>query len=92
MRPLPSAAVTRRDMTAGQRAMLAADILEHYEIEAAQRQAHGQTAPGVTLVADLPQALERAPLARDHAAAVAGASGRSVGLLGALGLLDAHNT
>jgi len=69
----------RRDMTAGQRAMLAANILEHYEIEAAQRQAVGRPAGTKELRADPPEVKEEPLRARDHAAAVAGASGRSVG-------------
>ena len=39
----------RRHLTSSQRAMIALDILPRLEIEARERQAHGQTAPGKTL-------------------------------------------
>ena len=69
----------RRHMTPAQHAAVGANILEHYEIEAAQRQAVGRPAGTKDLEASRPQDKQRAPQARDHAAAVAGSSGRSVG-------------
>jgi len=67
----------RRHLTTGQRAYLAAQIEPLYAAEAAERMLAGvgRDDPG----ADLPQgADERAPRARDHAAAVAKTSGRAV--------------
>ena len=65
----------RRHMTPAQHAAVGANILEHYEIEAAQRMLKGKADPR----ASRPEGKEEAPRARDHAAAVAGSSGRSVG-------------
>ncbi len=48
--------------------MLAANIPEHCEIEAAQRQAVGRPAGTKELEADPPQVKYREPQARDHAA------------------------
>lgn len=47
----------RRHLTEGQKAALALDLLPHLEAQARERQAHGATAPGVTLVERIPQAL-----------------------------------
>jgi ParB-like chromosome segregation protein Spo0J len=48
----------RRHLDTSQRAMIAARIKPKFEAEAHQRQAHGRTAPGQSLVANLPQASE----------------------------------
>ena len=66
--------------TPAQHAAVGANILEHYEIEAAQRQAVGRPAGTKELEANRPQVKQRAPQARDHAAATAGSTGRSVNL------------
>lgn len=70
--------VHRRHLSAGQRAMAGVDLLPMYEAEALNRKAHGSTAPGKTLEADLPQASGRAPQTRDRVAAAVGISGRAV--------------
>lgn len=85
--------VKRRHLTTGQLAFVAHAALPLFEAEAAKRKAHGQTAPGRTLGADLRQASpnvdralrndqqaqgRRMPRAVDRAAKVAGASGRAV--------------
>jgi protein gp37 len=69
--------LTRRNMTVGQRAALALTSLPYREAEARERQAHGTTAPGRTLEADLPQG-QRRPQARDEAAKAVGVSSRAV--------------
>ncbi len=65
-----------------QRAMVGARIKPLFEEEARQRQrVHGHTAPGRTLVANLPRVLPGQPhKARDDAAAAAHVSARSVEL------------
>lgn len=47
----------RRHLTDGQKAVLALDILPHLEEQARERQAHGSTAPGRSLVERIPQAI-----------------------------------
>lgn len=66
----------RRDLTISQRAMFAARAMKYLEEEARKRQAHGQTGPGRTLPASLPEAFKGD--ARDQAAKLANVSGRSV--------------
>ena len=69
----------RRHLSATQRSLAGARILPMFEKIAKEKQAHGMTAPGQTLVAPVPQALsERAPLSRDLAAEAVGAGARSV--------------
>ena len=72
----------RRHLNAGQKAFVALAALPLFEAEAAQRMAQAPGAPrGVKQApagADLPQETERAPQARDHAAAQVGVSGRAV--------------
>lgn len=79
--------VKRRHLTTGQLGLLILETQKLYAAEAAKRKAHGQTAPGrprETLGADLHQASRpssataRAPRSADHAARVAGISGRAV--------------
>lgn len=66
--------LARRHLTTSQRALIAARALPLYEEAARERQAHGKTAPGRTLSADLRGALKASEVAaRDH-----GASPRSV--------------
>lgn len=82
-----SANVARRHLNAGQRAMLAVELVPLYEAEAAERQAaaarrtnairSGELPSDATLGADLPQASKRAPRSRDRAARAASASGRA---------------
>lgn len=48
----------RRHMTASQKAAVASELVPHYRQEARERQAHGKTAPGRTLMETLPEALE----------------------------------
>lgn len=74
---------TRRHLTPGQKAAIAADLVPHYREQAKDRQAHGKTAPGRTLVAKAPQALEHGEngkkgRATEHAAAAAGVGERAV--------------
>ena len=66
--------VHRRHLNTGQKAMVALAALPIAEAEAAQRMMAGKADPG----ADRPQGPERAPQARDHAAALVGANGRNV--------------
>lgn len=66
----------RRMLKASQRAIIAAKALPLLEEEARKRQAHGKTAPGRTLPANLPEASKGE--ARDKAAKLANVSGRSV--------------
>ena len=47
----------RRHLSSSQKAALAVELLPHLEAESKKRQGHGQTAPGKTLTAILPQAL-----------------------------------
>lgn len=47
----------RRHMTTGQRAALAAEMMPMLKDEARKRQAHGETAPGRTLLEKVPEAL-----------------------------------
>ncbi len=73
----------RRHLTTGQKAMVGLDALPLLEAEARERMAMGgrSAAPGRPSekgVAELPQVLERAPLARDRAADLVGTSGRAV--------------
>ena len=56
---------------------LAVSLKPMFEKQAKERQAHGQTAPGKTLKADLPEVSKGQ--ARDQAAAAVGVSGRLVG-------------
>jgi N6-adenosine-specific RNA methylase IME4/ParB-like chromosome segregation protein Spo0J len=69
-----SANLKRRHLNEGQRAMIGARLEPFYAEEAKQRQAHGTTAPGKTLVANLPEASR----ARDDAARDVNVSPRSV--------------
>ena len=57
--------IRRRHLTATQRAALAVDLLPELEAEARRRQAHGQTAPGQTLVEKVPQASKARDVAAD---------------------------
>ena len=66
----------RRDLKAGQRAAIYAEMLEHLEADARKRQAHGQTGPGRTLRAELPTAF--AGRATEQAAKVAKVSRRTM--------------
>lgn len=66
----------RRHLTSSQRAAVALDILPMLEDEARERQGHGKTAPGKTLVEIIPEALSGN--SRDHAAAVVGTNGRYI--------------
>lgn len=68
----------RRHLNASQRAMAGARLLPMFEEAARERQAHGKTAPGQTLPANLPEALNGRE-ARDDAAAALNVSARSVG-------------
>jgi 16S rRNA G966 N2-methylase RsmD len=71
----------RRHLTPGQRAMLALAVEPLYAAEAAKRKAHGQTAPGKTLVADPRQAsepIERERKSSERAGKAVGAAGRNV--------------
>ena len=67
----------RRHLNSSQRAMAGARLLPMFEEAARERQAHGKTAPGQTLVANLPQAFDGRK-ARDDAAAALNTSARSV--------------
>lgn len=67
----------RRHLSEGQRAMVAAKIKPMFEEEAKARQAHGQTAPGRTLVANLPPLPDKGK-SRDKAAQSVNVSPRSV--------------
>jgi ParB-like chromosome segregation protein Spo0J len=67
----------RRHLDESQRAMVGARAKPMFEEEARKRQAHGQTAPGKTLVANLPEALD-AGTSRDKAAAIVNVSPRTV--------------
>jgi hypothetical protein len=67
----------RRHLDASQRAMIGARIKPEYEAEAKARQSHGQTAPGRTLVANLPQALVEGK-SRDQAAEAVNVSPRLI--------------
>ena len=67
----------RRHLNAGQLAVISLDIEKHLAAEAKKRQAHGKTAPGKTLRADLPKASET-DRPREQAAKITGASGRSI--------------
>ncbi len=62
----------RRHLERGQQIDMAVKLLPHYEEEARRRRAHGTTAPGRTLGGDHPQAMDRAPRARDLAAEAVG--------------------
>lgn len=66
----------RRDITSSQRAAIWQDFLADFEADARKRQAHGQTAPGKTLVETIPQA--SSGKARDHAAAAADTNPRYI--------------
>ena len=71
--------LSRRHLTPNQRAVAGARLLPMFEKIAREKQAHGMTAPGQTLVVPGPQALsERAPLSRDQAAAAVGSGASSV--------------
>lgn len=73
-----SANLHRRHLNTGQKALLALAVESYYAAEAKRRQAHGQTAPGRTLVADLPQASPQDRKSRTQAAKAVGTSGRAV--------------
>ena len=66
----------RRNLTDYQRAEIALSLKEDLAKLARERQAHGQTAPGKTLEAKLPQASE--PKTRDALADMARVSGRTM--------------
>ena len=68
----------RRHLTASQRAMVGADLLPMFEAMAREKQAHGMTAPGQTLPANLPEPLGQEGEARYQAAEVAQSSARQV--------------
>ena len=67
-------------LSPSQRTAVAVEFVAVFAEAAKKRQGHGMTAPGVTLVENLPQALEgeRRPPATDEAAELFGVSGRSV--------------
>ncbi len=67
----------RRHLTPSQAGMCAARAKEIYKKQAKERQAHGKTAPGKTLMDKWPQAFE-ATTSRDAAGKAFGVSGRSV--------------
>lgn len=73
--------IHRRHLNASQRAMYAAHLVEMYSEAARQRQAHGMTAPGRTLMAGLPEAFSGSAgrTAREEVAELAGVSGRLMG-------------
>lgn len=66
----------RRNLTTSQKAAAAVEMLPMFEAEAKARQAHGQTAPGKTLVEKLPPASEGK--ARDQVGKIVGVSGKTV--------------
>jgi N6-adenosine-specific RNA methylase IME4 len=66
----------RRHLNGSQKAMIATEIKPALEEEARKRQAHGMTAPGKTLVEQIPEASDGR--ARDKAGEVIGISGRYV--------------
>lgn len=66
----------RRHLSSSQRAAIATDIEPMLAEEARERQAHGQTAPGVTLKEIFPEASNGQ--ARDQAAEIMGTNGRYV--------------
>lgn len=69
----------RRHLSASQRAALAVSVLPILEEEARQRQAHGQTAPGRTLPAIVPEAFgDNSGDSRDAAASMFSTSPRYV--------------
>jgi ParB-like chromosome segregation protein Spo0J len=74
----------RRHLTDGQKAMIAVEALPLFESEARERQREAGRATASpkrqpkTLEANLPQAPNRAPQARDRAAAATGVSGRTI--------------
>lgn len=71
----------RRHLNPTQLGFVGAEVEEYYAIEARKRQAHGMTAPGVTLVAHGPQASgddTKEGKARDHAAEAIGTSARGI--------------
>ena len=63
-------------MNKSQRAMIATELKPLLEEEARKRQAHGMTAPGTTLVEQIPEANKGA--ARDKAVKLINVSGRYV--------------
>lgn len=73
----------RRQLSKAQSAMVSVDIMPLYEAQARDRQraAGGDRKSGESrsLGAPVPQAMPRAPRARDNAAAATGVSGRAVG-------------
>lgn len=68
----------RRHLTEGQKAVLALDLLPHFEAEAKKRQAHGQTAPGKTLPERIPEPSVWTGEAREQAADAVGVNPRYV--------------
>jgi hypothetical protein len=66
----------RRHLTPSQASMCAARARDIYEKQAKERQGHGETAPGKTLPANLPEAIKGD--ARDMAGKAFGVSGKSV--------------
>lgn len=71
--------VHRRHLNASQAGIIALEALPHFEAEARARQSEaGKYDRGKQLVAPVPQADGRAPLARDLAAQALGISGRTV--------------
>lgn len=67
---------TRRNLSASQRALVAAAFMDYERGEAKMRKAHGATAPGKTLLANLPEASNGT--AREKAGERLGVSGRCV--------------
>jgi site-specific DNA-methyltransferase (adenine-specific) len=70
-----AANLKRRHLDKGQKIALGIEIEPYFAEEAKKRQAHGQTAPGRTLVENVPQAL---PRSRDQAALAVGISGKTL--------------
>lgn len=68
----------RRHLDETQRGMAAARAVEYHKKQARERQAHGQTAPGVTLRENLPEASPDNGRARDHAGKQFNVSGKTV--------------
>lgn len=74
-----SANLRRRHLNQGQKIALGLEIEPYFAEEARRKKAHGLTAPGRTLVANVPQAFNgRLPKARDQAAQVVGISGKTL--------------
>ncbi len=69
----------RRHLTRNQKIALGIELEPHFAAEAKKRQAHGLTAPGKTLVENVPQASKPPEMkSRDQAAAAVGVSGKTI--------------